>query len=167
MTYATKALIDINETTSLIKSVFGTPNNRKLSMISSDRSCVWLSIITSYVSVNMINTLRPRQNGRHFAYGTFKRIFLNENGRLSIEISLKLVPKDPINNIPALIQIMTWRWPGDKPLSEPIMVRLLMHICITRPEWVKTSVKYAIDIYIYIKLNWILISSNLILSKDW
>ena len=25
-----------------------------------------------------------------------------------------------------------WFWPGDKPLSEPVMVSLLMHICVTR-----------------------------------
>ena len=31
-----------------------------------------------------INTLSPRQNGRHFAYDTFKCIFLNENVRISI-----------------------------------------------------------------------------------
>ena len=31
---------------------------------------------------------------------------------------------------------MAWRWPGTKPLSEPIMVRLPMHICVTRPQWV-------------------------------
>ena len=31
---------------------------------------------------------------------------------------------------------MAWRRPGDKPLSEPIMVRLPTHICITRPQWV-------------------------------
>ena len=41
---------------------------------------------------------------------------------------MKFVPKDPINNIPALFQIMTWRRPGYKPLSEPIMVDLLTHI---------------------------------------
>ena len=45
----------------------------------------------------------PRQNGRRFADDTFKRIFLNENVRISIKISLKVVPKDPINNNPALI----------------------------------------------------------------
>ena len=44
------------------------------------------------------NTLRPRQNGRRFADDTFKRIFLNENVRISIKISLKFVPKGPINN---------------------------------------------------------------------
>ena len=43
----------------------------------------------------------------------------------------------PINNIPALVQIMAWRRPGDKPLSEAMMVSSLMHICITRPQWVK------------------------------
>ena len=35
------------------------------------------------------------------------------------------------------IQIMAWCWLGDKSLSEPMMVSLLMHICITRPQWVK------------------------------
>ena len=84
-----------------------------------------------------INTLRPRQNGRRFADDTFKRIFLNENVRISIEISLKFVPKGPINNIPALVQIMAWRRSGDKPLSEPMMDSLLTHICVTRPQWVK------------------------------
>ena len=53
-----------------------------------------------------INSLRPRQNGRLFADDTFKRIFLNENVRISIKNSLKFVPKGPINNIPALVQIM-------------------------------------------------------------
>ena len=50
-----------------------------------------------------ISTLRPRQDGLHFTDDTFKRILLNENVRISIKISLKFVPKGPINNIPALI----------------------------------------------------------------
>ena len=82
------------------------------------------------------NTLRPRQNGRHFADDIFKRILLNENVWIPIKISLKNVPKGPINNISALVQIMAWRRPGDKPLSEPMMVSLLTHICDTRPQWV-------------------------------
>ena len=36
-------------------------------------------------------------------------------------------------NIPVLVQIMAWRRPGDKPLSEPVVVNLLTHICVTRP----------------------------------
>ena len=47
-------------------------------------------------------------------------------------------PSGQINNIPALVQIMAWRRPGDKPLSETMMVSLLTHICVTRPQWVKT-----------------------------
>ena len=34
---------------------------------------------------------------------------------------------------------MAWCRPGDKPLSESMMVRLLTHICVTRPQWVKPS----------------------------
>ena len=56
-----------------------------------------------------INTLRPRQNGRHFPDDNFKCIFLNENVWRSIKISLKFVCKGPINNIPALVQIMAWQ----------------------------------------------------------
>ena len=81
-----------------------------------------------------LNTLRPRQNGRDFAGDIFKRIFLNENVLISLKISLKFVPKGLINNIPALVQIMAWRRPGDKPLSEPMLVRLPTHICVTRPQ---------------------------------
>ena len=86
-----------------------------------------------------LNTLRPTQNGRNFADDTFKRIFVNKNVRISIKISLKFVPKGLINNIPALVQIMTWRRPGDKPLSEPVMVNLLTHICVTRPQCVNLT----------------------------
>ena len=40
-----------------------------------------------------------------------------------MKISLNFVGKCPINCIPALVQIMAWRWPGDKPLSEPMLIR--------------------------------------------
>ena len=48
------------------------------------------------------------------------------------KISLKFVSKGSINNIPALMICA-------KPLSEPIMIRLPTHICVTRPQWVKSS----------------------------
>ena len=82
------------------------------------------------------NTFRPRQNGRHFPADIFKLIFVNEIIWISIKISLRFVPRGRINNIPALVQIMAWRRPGDKPLSEPMMVSILTHICVTRPQWV-------------------------------
>ena len=88
-------------------------------------------------STRRINTLRPGRNEQHFADDIFKRIFFNENVWITIKISLKFVPKGPINNIPALVQIMAWRRSGDKPLSEAMMVSLTTHICVTRPQWVK------------------------------
>ena len=61
-----------------------------------------------------INTLTPRHNGCHFPDDIFKWIFLNGNVWITI--------KGPIDNIPALVQIKAWRRPGDKPLSEAMMV---------------------------------------------
>ena len=78
------------------------------------------SSFTSWVG---LNSLRPRQNRRYFADDVFKCNFLNENVWIPIKISLKPVPKGPINNIPALVQIMAWRRTGDKPLSEPILTQ--------------------------------------------
>ena len=50
---------------------------------------------------------------------------------------LKLHVNVPIHfhQYPALVQIMAWRRPGDKPLSEPMMLSLLTHICVTRPHF--------------------------------
>ena len=72
------------------------------------------------------NTLRLRQNGCHFP-DIFKCIFVNENIYISIKISLKFVPKGLINNIPALVQIMTWHHSGDNPLSESMITDAYMH----------------------------------------
>ena len=66
-----------------------------------------------------------------------KCILFNENIWSSLKISLKFVLKVRINNVPALVQKMAWHRPGDKPWSEPMMVSLLTHICVTRPQWVK------------------------------
>ena len=46
----------------------------------------------------------------------FKRIFVDDNDKIPIQISLKLVPRSPIDNKPALVQVMAWRQPGDMPL---------------------------------------------------
>ena len=95
----------------------------------------WLSLLTHVCTIRSqcVNTSRPRQNGRHFPDDIFKYIFLNENVWISLKVSLKFVPKIPINNISVLVQIMVWRRPGDKPLSESMMVSLLTHICVCRP----------------------------------
>ena len=98
------------------------------------------NIVARLPIVLLFNTLRPRQNGRHFPDDILKCIFLNDNVIISIKISLKLVPNGPNTYIPALIQIMTWCRPGDKPLSEPMMVSLLTHICITQLQRFDTMI---------------------------
>ena len=83
-----------------------------------------------FLYLSYVNTLKSRQNCRHFVI--FKGIFLKENMWISLKMSLKFVPNGPLNNIPVLFQIMAWCRTGDKVLSEPMMVRLLTHICVTR-----------------------------------
>ena len=104
--------------------------------MSSAKWCLNRFDLSELIAFIRINTLRPIQSGRHIADIIFNCIFLNENVWISIKNSLKFVPKDPMNNIPALVQIMAWRRPGDKPFSAPMMVNLLTHICVTRPQWV-------------------------------
>ena len=91
----------------------------------------------------------------HFTDDIFKCIFFNEIFLFPIKISLKFVPRSLINNIPALVQIMAWRRPGDKPLSEPMMVNLSTHICVTRPQWVNvTLIKQVKEAYSNCKWLW-------------
>ena len=61
---------------------------------------------------------------------------------ITLKISLKYAPKFRINNIPALVHIIAWRLPDDKPLSEPVMFSLPTHVCVSRPQWVKPQVMY-------------------------
>ena len=80
-----------------------------------------------------IDTSLPRQNDRHFADDMFKRIFSNENVKISIQISPKVIPWGSIPNKLTLVQAMAWRRTGAKPLSEPIVTySSLTHICGTR-----------------------------------
>ena len=65
--------------------------------------CSWVCPV-SYTTC--VDTLGPKPSGRNCADGTFKRIFLNENVRISIKIWLKFIPKAPADNIPALLLIM-------------------------------------------------------------
>ena len=67
--------------------------------------------------------IEAQTNGHCFAADIFRCIFMNENIWLSINISLKFVPKVQINNVPALVWIMACHQTGDKPLSEPILVK--------------------------------------------
>ena len=109
--------------------------NRWQSTWTNDDPVYW-HIFKTYLA-EFLNTLRPRQDGRHFADDSFTCVFFNENCCILIKFSLKYIRKGAINNNRALVQIMAWRRSGDKPLSEPMMVRLPTDICVAGPQWVK------------------------------
>ena len=50
---------------------------------------------------------------------------MNKNVRISTQISLKIVPKGPIDKKSALDQVMAWRWTGGKPLPELILTEFI------------------------------------------
>ena len=55
----------------------------------------------------------------------FKCIFLNEKFGIVIRISLKFIPKDPIDNKWAMVQVMAWCRTGDKPLPGPMITQFI------------------------------------------
>ena len=58
-----------------------------------------------------------------FADDIFKCISMNEKCCISIWISLKIVPKGPIDNTWALVQVMAWIQIDDKPLTESMLIQ--------------------------------------------
>ena len=87
-----------------------------------------------------VNTLKPSQMA-----AILQKTYSNASPYvwILIEISIKFVPKDPIHNNPALVEIMVKRRSGGNPLSEPMMVASPTHICVTRPQWVKVTKVFA------------------------
>ena len=61
----------------------------------------------------------------NLADGIFKHISYHENVWISIKISLNFVPNDPIDSKPALIRVMAWHRPGNKPLPGPMMTQFI------------------------------------------
>ena len=55
-----------------------------------------------------VNSSPPGQNSRHFTDNIFRYISVNENFCILVEISLKFVPKGPINNKTTLVSLQ-WR----------------------------------------------------------
>ena len=80
-----------------------------------------IQILRQNVAYLSINSSIPGQNDRHFADDIFECIFMNEKFDISIRISLKFIPEGSIDNKWALVQVMTWRRTGDKPLPEPML----------------------------------------------
>ena len=59
---------------------------------------------------------------------------MNEKFCIKIRISLKVVLNGLIDNKSALVQVMAWRWTGDKPLSEPLLTHFTTQVCGTRGD---------------------------------
>ena len=70
----------------------------------------------------LFNSSTPGQNGRHSHRWHFQMHFL-EWKCLNFDENFTEICSLGIDNIPALVQIMAWRRPGDKPLSEPKLTR--------------------------------------------
>ena len=122
--------------------------NHRWSVVSHHKGPVFWTFCVRWffcdVGLHMIQAGQLTHWGRDkmaaiFQTRFFKCVFMNEKRWISISISLKFVPKGPINNSPALVRLVAWRRLGDKPLSEPMMVSLRTHICVTGPQWVKMS----------------------------
>ena len=79
------------------------------------------------VPVFISKTLGPRKKWSRFRRRHFQMHILEWR-------CLKLIKNGPIDNIPALVQIMAWCLPGDKSLSEPMIVSLLSHTYVTGPH---------------------------------
>ena len=74
-----------------------------LNFITPDTHTVWELITPNDNKHTMVNSSSPGQNGHLLTYDSFKCIFMNENVPILIEISLKCIPKGPIDNNPALV----------------------------------------------------------------
>ena len=87
----------------------------------------------------------------------FKRIFVNENIRISIQISLKFVSKSLIDNKSVLVQVMAWRRTGDKPLPEAMMTQFTAaYICHEgEMSWIRSRPYNPVifEVYRYISLR--------------
>ena len=58
-----------------------------------------------------------------FAGDIMECIFMNETFCIYIRISLKFVPKVPIDNEAALVEVMAWHQTDMKPLPEPMLTQ--------------------------------------------
>ena len=82
-----------------------------------------VTYITHCENMHFFYSSPSGQNGRYFADDIFKCIFINEKFCILIQISMKFVPKGPIDNKATFVQVMAWHRTGDKPLSEPMLTQ--------------------------------------------
>ena len=95
--------------------------------------------VTTYARIIslMVNTLRPRQNGRHFPYDIFKCIFFYENPWISIKISLKFFPRVQLTISQHWFRKWFGAYQSKSHCLNQCLVSLLAHLCVIRPQWVK------------------------------
>ena len=91
------------------------------------------SIDFNIVSPNRqaFNTLRPRQDGRHFADDIFRCILLNENVWIPNKISLKFVPKGRILNQWWLVHWRIYASPGLNELKQVLCMFDILEVTFT------------------------------------
>ena len=68
-----------------------------------DDEILWQPFPHGQGHISVFNSSPSEQNGRLLADNIFKCIFVNEKFSILIKISLKFVPKGPIDNNPALV----------------------------------------------------------------
>ena len=69
-----------------------------------------------------LNSLRPKQNGCHFANSIVRFILMNENYFYFDSNFIEICSQKSNNNKIELEQLMAWQWSGDKLLSETVLV---------------------------------------------
>ena len=114
----------------------GKPDHANPNFRYFERLCMSSKHINITNDESMFNTLRLRQNGRHFPKDVFYCFFLTEILWISDNISLNYVPLGLVDNMPSLVQNKAWRRISDKPLPDQWWFSLLTQICVTRPQWV-------------------------------
>ena len=111
----------IKRKSSYFTSQFIVCYNLEITNVSEWPCICWHHLTSRWFSI--LNSSPLGQNGRQFSDDIFRCISVNEKVFILIQTSLKFVPKCPIDNKPALFQIMAWRRIGDKPLFEPMLYR--------------------------------------------
>ena len=100
---------------------FETPDNTVMTKVEP------LELKTSKINYGVsdktvyFSSSNPGQNGPHSTDDDLRYNFVDEKFCILTKISQKFVPKCPIDNSPALVQIMACHRIGDKPLSEPML----------------------------------------------
>ena len=120
--------------------IISVPWSQQVQMFSSEKMFPMESSTWWRPSWNKSSAHWGRDKMAAKSQTTFSNAFLNENIWISIKISMKFVPKSPMDKIPALVKIMACRRTGDKSLSEPMMTYIVdAYICVPWPQWVKWS----------------------------